>query len=336
MSTLREDPTTGEWVIVAPRRAARPHDSAHAERPTGPPLDPGCPFCPGNEDQTPPELARTEMEDGWGWDQRVFPNLFPALAVGAPGEPLGEPPFRSRPGVGAHEVVVESPLHNERMDEMAPARIERVLRVWRERSVALKSIPGIEGLIVFKNFGDDAGTSLVHPHSQIMATPVVPPLVRRRLEVATRHHESTGRCVYEDLWEAELREGARVVLDADAHVAVAPFASRSPFEVWILPKEHAASFEHGDEDGLPELAGIIRGVLGALRIAADDPDFNLIVHSAPAHEETKPSFHWHLEIAPRATTAAGFELGSGTSINPVPPEEAARMLREAMAPAQRP
>lgn len=333
MSTLREDPTTGEWVIVAPRRAARPHGSDQVERPSVPSFDPRCPFCPGNEDQTPPELARTEA--GGGWDQRVFPNLFPALAVGASGEPLGQPPFRSRPGVGAHEVVAESPRHDERMDEMPPERIERVLRIWRERSVALKAIPEIEAVMVFKNFGDRAGTSLAHPHSQIMATPVVPPLVRRRLDVATRHHESTGRCVYEDLWEAEVREGSRLIAEGRSYVVVAPFASRSPFEAWILPKEHATSFEHAEEDSLPELAALLRGVLGALRLAAGDPDFNVILHSAPVHEEMKPSFHWHLEIAPRTTTAAGFELGSGTSINPVPPEDAAAALRSAMDSARR-
>jgi len=329
VSTLRQDPTTAEWVIISPHRAARPKAHRQARRREEPALDPECPFCPGNEDRTPPEIARTDLNGSW--DQRVFLNLYPALQGNGSTERAGDPLFREMPGVGEHEVIVESPRHDERLDDMETERLAAALGVWRDRYAALRDLPWVKSVIVFRNFGPRAGTSLPHPHSQILATPVFAPDSLRRFSVATRYFDDTGHCVYDDLREAELLAGERVVLEDERFVAVAPFASRNPYETWILPRHHRASFGQVPDEELEGLASALGRVLRALREGADDPDYNLIVQSAPAHEEGKPFFLWHLQLFPRTTTPAGFELGSGMSINPMAPEQAAATLRDAIA-----
>lgn len=333
MATLRQDPTTKEWIILAPRRADRPAAPPVFSRPSLPSRDDHCPFCPGNEHMTPPEISRVTVDGAW--DQRVVPNLFAALEPGGSLERQDAAGlFGEMAGVGSHEVIVESPLHAERMDEMPLDRLTRVIGLWRDRYVTLKADPATKGVIVFKNFGERAGTSLVHPHSQIVATPVFPPDSLRRYAVATRYYDDTGHCVYDDLLEAELRREDRLVARVDGFAAVAPFAARVPFETWIMPLEHQTSFGHLRDDLTPALAELLRGVLGALRRVAGDPDFNVVVQSAPSHEEWKPFFLWHLRILPRLATAAGFEQGSGMFINTVAPEASAQLLREAMAGAR--
>lgn len=329
MSTLRQDPTTSEWVIIAPHRASRPRAVRNVERPEGPPLDRDCPFCPGNEDRTPPEISRTELDGAW--DQRVFRNLYPALEGNSSSERVGEALLREMPGIGEHEVIVESSRHDERLDDMETERLAKALGVWRDRYAALRDLPWVKSVILFRNFGARAGTSLPHPHSQILATPVFAPDALRRYSVATRYYDDTGHCVYDDLRDAELTAGERVVLESEGFVSVAPFASRNPYETWILPRTHRASFGEVPDDELAGLARALGGVLHGLRTGAGDPDYNLIVQSAPAHEEGKPFFLWHLQLFPRTTTPAGFELGSGMSINPMAPERAAETLRDAIA-----
>jgi UDPglucose--hexose-1-phosphate uridylyltransferase len=331
MSTLRQDPTTNEWVIIAPQRAGRPHVDPPAPRPALKPRDPMCPFCPGNEDRTPPEIRRHPAEGPW--EQRVFPNLYPALEAGRSTERTGERGTREMPGVGFHEVVVESPRHDERPDEMPAERLAQVIQIWRARYGALKQEPAVKAVMVFKNFGDRAGTSLAHPHSQILATPVFPPDQLHRYAVATRYFDDTGHCVYVDLLEREREAGVRVVAETDEFIAVVPFAATLPFETWIAPRRHETSFDRLDDDRVLPLAGLVRALLGGLRRAGGDPDYNLVVQSAPALEEAKPFFQWHLRLLPRVSTTAGFELATGMSINTAVPEESARILREAVAEA---
>jgi len=328
MGTLRQDATTGQWVIVAPERADRPLPSGSA-RPSLPHYDPACPFCPGNEHLTPPEIGRHPADRAW--EHRVVPNRYPALTAGLSPEERGDPSAREMDGVGAHEVVIESPLHDERLDDMPSDRLAAVLATWRDRSRALARESWARAIVVFKNFGDRAGTTLAHPHSQIMATPVIPPEALHRLGVAVRYHQETGRCVYADLLERELHDGARVVASRDGFVAVSPFACRLPFETWITPRSPAPSFGSLADGQIRELADLLREVVGALRRAAGDPDYNLVVYSAPVGEEANLAFLSHLRVLPRTVISAGFELGSGMSINGVAPEQAARLLREAMA-----
>ena len=333
MGTLRQDATTNEWVILAPDRATRPGrlrgEPTAGGRPPVPTHDPACPFCPGNEDQTPPELLRSPAEGPW--ERRVVPNRYPALTPDGETHRRGEPLAREMDGVGYHEVVVESPQHDERLDEMSIDRLAGVVTTWRDRYRTLAVDPRVKAVIVFKNFGERAGTSLVHPHSQILATPVIPPDALRRYAVATRYFDDTGRCVYLDLLDRELETAERVVAERPGLVAVAPFASREPYETWITPRTSRPSFASLQDGEVRELADLLRDLVAALRQAAGDPDYNLVIHSAPAGEESKPFFLWHLRVLPRIVTPAGFELGSGMSINCVAPEAAARRLREAMA-----
>jgi UDPglucose--hexose-1-phosphate uridylyltransferase len=331
VATLRQDPTTNEWVILAPHRALRPGEDPPERREPLPPFDADCPFCPGNEDRTPPEILRVPL--GESWSIRVFPNLYPALEPEGSTERRGEPGFREMAGVGRHEVVTESPRHDERMDEMGTEALASVVATWRDRYRTLREDSAVREVIVFKNFGPQAGTSLVHPHSQILATPVFPPDSLRRYEVANRYFDDTGRCVYADLLDRERELGVRLVAESDEFVAVAPFAARAPYETWVAPAAHESSFDRLDDGRVPGLASMLGDVLGALRRAAGDPDYNLVLYSAPAHEASKPFFQWHFRLLPRTSAMAGFELATGMAINTVPPEEAAATLRDAVAGA---
>jgi UDPglucose--hexose-1-phosphate uridylyltransferase len=328
MGTLRQDSTTDQWVILAPERGVRPLPPARV-RPAVPPHDAACPFCPGNEERTPPEIARHPAPGGWG--VRVVPNRYPAVSTNGGTERWADAPSEERDGLGAHEVVVESPLHDQRIDDMSVDHVAAVVATWRDRSRTLAAAPWAKAVVVFKNFGVRAGTSLEHPHSQIMAVPVIPPEAIHLLDVADRYHGETGRSVYLDLLDRELVAGTRVVAERDGFLAVAPFASRLPYETWILPRSPAASFAALRDDQVPDVADLVREVIGELRVAADDPDYNLVVHTAPVGEEANPAFQWHLRVLPRMVTSAGFELGSGMSINCVAPEDAAGALRRARA-----
>ena len=331
VSTLRQDSTTNEWVILAPHRALRPHGEEPESRETLPPFDPDCPFCPGNEERTPPEILRVPPGDPWSI--RAFPNLYPALEPEGSTERRGGPGFREMAGVGRHEVVVESPRHDDRLDEMSVEAVAPVVATWRDRYRTLREEPAVREVIVFKNFGTMAGTSLVHPHSQILATPVFPPDSLRRYDVANRYFDDTGRCVYADLLDRERQSGIRMVAENDEFMAVAPFAARTPYETWIAPTVHESSFDRLDDGRVPGLAAMLRDVLGALRRAARDPDYNLVLYSAPAHEASKPFFQWHFRLLPRMSALAGFELATGMAINTLAPEEAAATLRAAVASA---
>lgn len=328
MTTLRCDPTTGEWVILAPGRAARPQRVHRGGRESLPAFDAACPFCPGNEHRTPPEIERTPA--GHGWQVRVVPNLFPAAGPGAEPGPDAGGLYRSAGGGGAHEVIVESPRHDARMDEMPAAEVATALGVWRDRYRALAALPGIRGVTVFKNFGSGAGTSLAHAHSQVVAVPVDTPAWVRARAQAARYAGETGRNLYEDLVEAE-RGGERRIADRGRFLAFVPFAAPAPFETWLAPTFGQASFDQVGDADLEDLAALVRDALRALRAACDDPDFNVVVDSAPPGAEHEDLFRWHIRILPRVTTAAGFELGSGMGINTVTPEEAAARLRSAVA-----
>ena len=316
-------------MILAPERSGRPAGMRRHQRPDLPFFEPSCPFCPGNEHMTPPEIARVPNEEQWR--HRVIPNRFPALSAESNGDITGDGHIREMGGLGSHEVVVESPLHDERLDEMDVDRVGSLLRLWRERARALSSEPWVRAVMIFKNFGDRAGTTLDHPHSQIMATAVCPPELSHRQAVAAAYLEDSGRSVYADVLEDELDTGERLVAVRDSFAAIAPFASRVPYETWVLPREQQASFAELRDDQVPELAALVKSVLSGLRRGARDPDYNLLVQSAPVGEESSSSYRWHLVVLPRIATAAGFELGSGMSINCVAPEQAAKAMREALA-----
>ena len=329
MSTLRQDPTTRQWAILATRRGDRPHVDVVVPRPELPAFDPTCPFCPGNEDQTPPEITREPSGDAW--QVRVVPNMYAALSGDGTAVRSGEPMFREMPGIGSHEVVIETPRHDGRLDEMSQDEVATAIWVWRDRYRALIARPDVRAVVVFKNFGALAGTSLTHSHSQIVATPVFLPRLLRRLDVATRYYDENGTCVYDQLIEAEAGAGLRMVEEHGGFVSLEPWAAQTPFETWIAPRFHQGSFGSLDDDGIRGLAGILIRTLTALRRACGDPDYNLVMYSAPTDGgHAEEVFHWHIKLIPRVSTQAGFEIGSAMAINTVAPEDAAQALRAAL------
>lgn len=328
MPELRKDPVVGRWVIISTERARRPTDfAAEPVRSTGD----GCVFCEGHEDKTPPEILAGRgpggAPNGPGWSYRVVPNKYPALRIEGELEPAGEGLFDRMNGVGAHEVVIETPLHTASLATLPPAAVADVLLAFRERALDLKKDPRFAYVLVFKNHGEPAGASLEHPHSQLIATPIIPIMVAEELQGSAQYYAMKERCVWCDIVRQERREGRRQILESNGFVALMPFAPRFPFETWILPTRHRAAFEDSGTDELRGLAEVLGEFLRRLNGLLHDPPFNFMLHTAPLRDGQAESFHWHLEIIPKLTNVAGFEWGSGFFINPVPPEDAAEALR---------
>jgi len=289
-----------------------------------------CPFCPGKEAETPPEILADRTSgapNGPGWTLRVVPNKFPALRVEEPLESSRDGIYERMAGVGAHEVIIESPDHEKDLSELEPAQVERIVRAYRARMLDLRKDVRLRYVLVFKNEGPRAGATLAHGHSQLIATPVVPQAVEDELQGGLEVHRRTGRCAYCEIVEQERRDHARLVLERGGFVAVSPFAARLPFETWILPCRHASSFEELADEEVGPLASVLRETLGRIRKALNRPHYNFAIHTAPCREPGLAHYHWHVEITPKRTPAAGFEWGSGFYVNSTSPEEAAEYLR---------
>jgi UDPglucose--hexose-1-phosphate uridylyltransferase len=330
MSEMRQDPVTREWVIIARERARRPDDFARDQaKPEIADFDSDCPFCPGNEAMTPPEVLSYPDDGGHGWRVRAFANKFAALTPeGSTVRREEKGLFLTMDGVGLHEVIVETPVHNKALASMDEVGVHTVLLAYQERYRAMSQMPHVALVIIFKNYGPSAGTSLQHPHSQILAAPVVPRHIRARQEVLVGYHDDTGRCLYSDLRAHELGSSRRAVMETDRFVVFHPFASRRPFETWILPKANQASFGDASEEDIRDLAYVLRAILLKLQRGLNDPDFNYVIDSAPRGDEKKDYYLWHMRIIPRLTEAAGFEIGSGIYINTALPEQTAQFMRE--------
>lgn len=334
MPELRKDPVVERWVIIATERARRPMDFVpEVVKPRGPD---GCPFCPGREDRTPPELYRSGGPENGAWAVRVVPNKFPALHLEGEVHAAGEGIYDRIDGVGAHEVVIEGPDHFAGLGTLPASHVAEILLAYRERLVALRKDPRLEYVLIFKNHGVTAGASLEHPHSQLIATPILPELIAEELDGALRYFRMKERCVWCDVVRQERRDGTRLVLEERGFVAIVPFAPRFPFETWILPEAHRASFEALGADEVESLGGVLRTVIARLGRLFDDPPYNFALHTAPLKAGEPEHFHWHLELMPKLTHLAGFELGTGFFINPTPPEDAARFLRQAAPSADAP
>ncbi len=333
MSHLRFDQTTSDWVVFAPLRKLRPHHgAAHASAGQDAPVEsPGsCPFCPGNENLTPPEIyaVREKQGDESSWQVRVVSNKFPVLTIEESVERTHDGRmFQKMGGCGAHEVVVESPEHGAFLGQLSLEHLVTLLGVIRSRYLDLKQDRRFQSIIIFKNHGIGAGTSLQHPHWQIIATPVVPRLSRLKHLEATDYFDRTGNCLYSELLQAELAAKERLVAVDEKFVAFIPYAAHLPFETWILPRKQQGAFDLLEENQLRPLASMLKTVLLKLYVGLDNPDFNLTIEMAPRGDEKKDYFQWHIRILPRLTTRAGFEMGSGMSINTVLPEDAAAFLR---------
>jgi UDPglucose--hexose-1-phosphate uridylyltransferase len=329
MPDLRKDPIVGRWVIVAKSRAKRPHNFEST-----PKIHPGgfCPFCEGHEEQTPNEIIAYRpagsQANRVGWRVRVVPNKFPALEIEGELHKRGEGIYDMMRGVGAHEVIIESPEHLLSTADLSEENLREVFWVYRDRMVDLKKDRRLVYGMIFKNVGAAAGASLEHTHSQLIVTPIVPINVREEMTGSQEFFNYRGRCVFCDMIQQELATEKRIVLDTPGFVAFCPFASRFPFETWVLPKIHSSHYENIQKNGIEELARVMKRVVANIETALDRPSYNYIIHTGPFDSQELGHYHWHIEIIPRLTKTAGFEWGSGFYINSVPPEEAASFLRD--------
>lgn len=328
MSEWRADPVTGQWTIVADDVPLARRDFVLDGVSRA--LDTPCPLCEGREAVAGPEVAAVRGEtapNGPGWLLRVVPNRVPALRVEAGMSGVADGLFVHRPGLGAHEVVVETPHHDASWYTMTVDELTRVLAVWRDRMADLSHDGRMRAAVAFKNHGAEAGARLVHAHSQVVAMPVVPPVVAREVTAARAHHAATGQCLYCALIASERAAGVRIVGDTGEVVTLAPYASRTPFETWMLPVGHGARFDQASSDQLAAVAAALVTWLRQVARELERPAFNAVVHSAPFDEPTGADYHWHLELVPRVVRSSGLDVGAGLAINPVPPEKAARVLR---------
>jgi len=330
MSEWRKDPIVDRWVIIATERSKRPSNYKEIKDEMS---SNECPLCEGNEKQTPPEIIayreQGTSKDTPGWWMRVVPNKFPAVDI------KGQPNLQERgvyqfmPGVGAHEVIVESTKHEPGLDTQSVKQVEEVIWGWRDRSIDLRKDQRLKYIQIFKNTGPTAGASLEHSHSQLIATPQIPSEVKTEITGMNEYKYRHGRCALCDIIKQELLEGERLVAESEHFVCFAPFASRFPFETWIVPTEHQPDFGQIRVQQVQALASMLRTVFRKMNVLIKNMPYNMVLHTSPVNvQDDHGNYHWHLEILPRLTIMAGFELGTGYFINPTPPEMAAQALRE--------
>ncbi len=328
MSELRKDPISGRWVIISSDRGKRPaeYPDQRAKKRGG-----FCPFCGGNERTTPDEVLAFRdngQPNGPGWRLRVVPNKFPALQIEGDLSKQGEGMFDKMNGLGAHEVVIESPDHNATLANLPLRAVEEVLRAFRDRMEDLKKDRRFQYTLIFKNEGLTAGATLEHSHSQLIALPIVPIQVQEEIDGCRRHYDLKERCIYCDILHQEMQSRVRLVAETPLFAALAPYAPRFAFETWIMPKRHVSCFSCSTSDDYRELAFLLQNTLRRLDRALSFPPYNFVIHTSPFRDEVNEYYHWHIELMPKLTNVAGFEWGSGFYINPTPPEESAKFLRE--------
>lgn len=328
MLEFRKDPVIGRWVIISTERGLRPTDLKmqtlhHPDR--------LCPFCLGNEHLTTPEIYairgdRTEPNTP-GWQLRVIPNKFPALQIEGHLRQRADGIYDKMNGIGAHEVIVESPEHDQTLADFSESQVMHIFLAYRSRITDLIKDTRLRYVMVFKNYGQAAGASLAHPHSQLIATPIVPKRVTEELEGAESYYRYKERCVFCDIVNQELDDEKRLIDQNDDFLAISPYAPRCPFETWILPKTHSPFFEQISDPALKNLSKLLLSIMKRLHVVLENPPYNILIHNAPFHYKFREAYHWHVEIMPRSTWIAGFEWGTGFYINPTPPEESAEFLR---------
>lgn len=331
MSELRKDPIVGRWVIISTERGRRPSDWASEPKMKGGGY---CPFCPGNEDKTPPEITAVRLSNNQrdvpGWNIRVVPNKFPALRIENDLRRRAEGNYDIMNGVGAHEVVIETPNHAVDFADLSINHMRDVLIIFRDRVLDLKKDVRFQYILIFKNHGVAAGASLEHTHSQLIATPIIPIQVSDEIDGGRRFFNYKERCIYCDIILQELKSQTRVVSNLNSYIVIEPFAPRFPYETWILPKQHYSHFEDMPESQYPELAAALKETLNRINQTLGYPPYNFILHTSPLQEPSLLEYHWHIEIMPKLAKIAGFEWGSGFYINSTPPEIAAEDLRNAV------
>jgi UDPglucose--hexose-1-phosphate uridylyltransferase len=330
MPELRKDPVLGRWIIIATERGKRPTDFIISE-----PSSKGgfCPLCPGNEKTTPNEVLSYGPEgrrpNTPGWDLRVVPNKYPALVIEGDLKKEGEGLYDKMNGIGAHEVLVETPNHNEFFTSLPPARMVKIFMAFRDRLLDLKKDKRFKYVMIFKNHGRAAGASLEHSHSQLVALPILPRMVVSELAGALSYYQYKERCVYCDIIRQELQGRERLVCENEHFIVITPYAPRSPFEMWVLPKQHSSKYSTESSAMLLSLSEIFSEAMRRLEVCIPNVPYNFVLHTSPLRSPELKHYHYHFEIMPKLTNMAGFEWGSGFYINPTPPEDAAKFLREA-------
>lgn len=330
MSELRRDPIGGRWVIVNNDNPTKPGEYEYEPNTWAGGV---CPFCYGNESMTPPEIASIRepctAPNTSGWQVRVVPNKFPALKIEGELDRRGLGIYDMSNGVGAHEVIIESPYHAKDMSELSNKEVENIIYMWCQRAQDLTKDKRFKYIMLFRNYGPAAGASLAHPHTQLVALPMVPKNVKEEIVGAQNYFDYRERCIFCDIVRQETQEKERIILENKNFLAFCPFVSRFPFEIWIMPKKHAYYFCHMQPEEMPGLAAILKEIISKLKKIFDNPAYNFTMHSSPVNGDTSvDSYHWHIEFMPKLTRVAGFEWGTGFYIVPTPPELAAKYLRE--------
>jgi len=329
MPELRRDPIIGRWIIISSERGKKPSEFPKDQEPNN---TLSCPFCNGNEHLTPSEILAYRQpgsqKDKPGWWVRVVPNKFPALGIEGGINKIADGIYDKMNGFGAHEIIIETPEHNKEIFDLDDKKAEDIIWSYRDRIMDLKKDIRFEYILIFKNRGSAAGASISHPHSQLIALPMVPVRVKQEMQGSKMYFDYKERCIFCDIIQQELSEQIRIVSENDDFIAVCPYASRFPFEVWIVPKKHDSHFEDIQKHEVTLLTKLMKDVLKRLNIVLDNPPYNYLIHTSPIKEGLSLYYHWHIEIMPKLTKVAGFEWGTGFYINPTLPEEAAKFLRE--------
>jgi len=328
MPEFRQNMVSKEWVIIATERAKRPDNFFQKKeaKKSLPAFREDCPFCPGNESLTPPSVYSIGRDGKWSL--RVVPNKYAALQSHLTTERRHEGRFLKADGFGIAEVIIESPFHNRTIATMDKEEVTHTVFAYRERAKSISKIKKIELITIFRNYGERAGTSIEHPHSQIIATPIVPPYVRNPLYQSQLACDTYGDCIYCGMIEEEMAQKVRIIMESDYFLVLCPFASRSPFETRIYPKIHRSSFHNVSDGELEDFAIVLQETLKKIYIGLNDPDYNYIIRSSPISDGEVKYHHWYVVIVPKLTTPAGFEIGTGIYINTTLPEECATYLRE--------
>ena len=328
MPQLRQNIITLDWVIIATERAKRPDQFGRTVKVEEiiPEFDSSCPFCPGNESTSSVEKYR--FEKNGKWSLRTVTNKFPALIEDGDLNSITSGIFNSMNAIGAHDVVIEHPRHNGTLTDFTHEETVSILNAYLRSYKELKKNKLIQSIVIFRNHGKSAGTSLIHPHSQIVATPIVPNQIKERIASAKKYYSKNHECVFCRNLNDETKSGERIICETSHFTAFIPYAALSPFHIWIFPKRHASSFHEITVDEISDLAFNLKTVLAKLKNGLNNPDYNFTIRSAPTQEKSGKFFHWYLALVPRISVAAGFEMGSGMYVSPAIPEESARYLRE--------
>jgi len=330
MSELRRDPINGRWVIVDTDHPNKPQDFEYEEYvPKGTGV---CPFCYGNESMTPPEIDSFRdsetRPDTSGWQVRVVPNKFPALQIEGDLDRRGLGMYDMSSGVGAHEVLIESPAHVKDISDLSEEEVKNVISMSCRRTNDLVKDKRFKYIMLFRNYGRAAGASLEHPHTQIVALPMIPKNVMEEIKGAYNYFEYRERCIFCDIIRQEIQEKARIILENKYFLSFCPFVSRFPFEIWVIPKRHGGHFSHMSEEEIPALAAILKESIAKIKKVFVNLSYNFIIHSSPVNGDGEVEYyHWHIEFMPKLMRVAGFEWGTGFYIDPTSPELAAQYLK---------